>query len=361
VNEARRAVVHFVVPDGIDDPQRVSGGNRYDQQVRDGLRGSGWDLRMILVPEIGTTVVASALAELPDEALVLVDGLVAVREPPALGVHANRLRIVVLAHMVASATPQSSSAGMAMVATIDGERQSLRAAKRIITTSEFTRAELLAGGFAAPGTVVVARAGTQPAAATIASPSGGRLLCVGVVAPHKGQDLLIRALSHLTDVDGWRCTVVGSLDAAPAFVDDLAQSVRDGNLATRVSFTGVLAGKRLDDAYSRADLLVLPSRSESFGMVVAEGVARGIPVVAARVGGIPEAIPAGASGVFVPPEDPWAFEMVLRHWWGSPQWRRDLKDAAMLARATTRSWSDTIALIDSTLAEVAFSAAEVSA
>ena len=338
--------VCFVVPDAIDDPDRVSGGNVYDQHVRDGLRRSGWEVRMVLIPADSGSMTARTLSQLPDGALVLIDGLIAVCESEALTAQSSRLRTVVLAHMVAD---------------FPTEREALRAAKCIIATSGWTRSELISRDFADLYDVVVAQPGTDPAAPTLASRSGGRLLCVGVVAPHKGQDLLVGALAHLTDIDDWSCTFVGSLDAAPGFVDELTQTIDQSQLTGRVTFTDVLAGRQLESAYSRADLVVVPSRNESFGMVVAEALARGIPVVAAHVGGIPEAMSSTAAGILVPPEDPWAIEVVLRQWLSSPGRRTELKKAAMEARATARPWSATIAVVASTLRDVALRGTAVSA
>jgi glycosyltransferase involved in cell wall biosynthesis len=339
--------VYFVVPDAIDDPDRASGGNVYDQHVRDGLRRGGWEVRMVLIlPGGGGSMTAQTLSQLPDGALILIDGLIAVRESEALRAQSSRLRIVVLAHMVAD---------------FPTEREALRAAKRIIATSGWTRSELISRDFAELHDVVVAHPGTDPAALTLASRSGSRLLCVGVVAPHKGQDLLVRALAHLTDIDDWSCTLVGSLDVAPGFVDELTQTIHRSHLTGRVTFTDVLAGRQLESAYSRADLVVVPSRNESFSMAVGEALARGIPVVAAHVGGIPEAMSSMAAGILVPPEDPWALEVALRRWLSSPGRRTELKTAAMEARATARPWSATIAIIASTLHDVALRGTAVSA
>lgn len=353
--------VYFVVPDAIDDPDRVSGGNVYDQHVRAGLRSRGWDVRMVLIPEGCGSLTARTLSQLPDGALILIDGLIAVRESEALIAHSSRLRIVVLAHMVASLPCEAIAEATQVAASVDREREALRAARRILATSGWTRSELISRDMAEPHHVVVAHPGTDPAATTVASRSGGRLLCVGVVAPHKGQDLLVRALARLTDIVDWTCTLVGSLDAAPGFVDELTQTIQRTHLTTRVTFTGILAGRLLESAYSRADLVVVPSRNESFSMVVAEALARGIPVLAARVGGIPEAMSSTAAGILVPPEDPWALEAVLRQWWASPGRRTELKTVAVEARATARPWSATIAVIASTLHEVTLSETAVSA
>jgi len=337
--------VSFFVPAAIDDPARVSGGNVYDQHVRDGLRRSGWEVHMVPIPADDGTLTHQTLSRLPNGALALIDGLIAAHESVALDLQATRLRLIVLAHMV----------------TADSrEGDAFRAAKRIIATSGWTRSEIISRHGSEPGDVVVAYPGTDPAATTIASPAGGRLLCVGVVAPHKGQDLLLEALAHLTDVDGWSCTFVGSLDGAPGFVDELTHTRHRARLTARAPFTGALVGTRLDSAYAGTDLVVVPSRSESFGMVVAEALARGIPVLASRVGGIPEALSNHSAGILVRPEDPRALEVALRGWLASPVQRSQLTGAAVAASRQARPWSATVAVIASTLTEVALSETAVS-
>ena len=106
----------------------------------------------------------------------------------------------------------------------------------------------------------------------------------------------------------WHCVCVGSLDRDPAFVEGLRRRSRDGGLADRVSFPGPRTGADLDRSYAAADLMVLASRAETYGMVVTEALARGLPVLAAEVGGLPEALGHGADGIrpglLVAPEDP---------------------------------------------------------
>lgn len=328
--------VFFVVPDAIDDPDRVSGGNRYDQRVRDGLRADGRDVRMVLIGDHGASSTAEALGQLPDDALVLLDGLLAAGEPEALTAHGARLRLVVLVHMVADAPTDRPTAA-------------LRTARRIIATSDWTRSELLEQDAADPHRIVVAHPGTDPAPATLPSPSGGRLLCVATVAPHKGQDLLVRALIGFADRDDWTCTIVGSLHVEPDFVAALRAEIDAVGLADRVRFTGVLTGPALEAAYADADLMVLPSRTESYGMAVAEALAHGIPVLAAAVGGLPEAIAVPAAAVLVPPDDAWALRVVLQQWWADPALRSARAAAALEARAAGRSWRTTTSIVAATL------------
>ena len=85
-------------------------------------------------------------------------------------------------------------------------------------------------------------------------------------------------------------------------------------------FLGPRTGADLDRSYAAADLMVLASRAETYGMVVTEALARGLPVVAAEVGGLTEALGHGADGIrpglLVAPNDPGALGAALRAWLG---------------------------------------------
>jgi glycosyltransferase involved in cell wall biosynthesis len=125
----------------------------------------------------------------------------------------------------------------------------------------------------------------------------------------------------------------------------------------RVRFSGPQTGADLDRSYATADLLVLPSRGESYGMVVAEALARGLPVVAAQVGGIPEALGRGAGGVrpglLVPPDDPVALRDALRAWLEDGELRRRLRRAARERRDSLGDWSTTTSAVADALARAA--------
>ena len=95
----------------------------------------------------------------------------------------------------------------------------------------------------------------------------------------------------------WHCVCVGSLDRDPAFVERLRRRARrTAGWATGCASPGPRIGADLERSYAAADVLVLASRAETYGMVVTEALARGLPVVAAEVGGVPEALGHGADG-----------------------------------------------------------------
>ncbi|HEX6756498.1 MAG TPA: glycosyltransferase, partial [Mycobacteriales bacterium] len=239
--------LHAVLPNDIDDPAAPSGGNTYDRRVLDGLARLGWAVTEHAVrggwprpSPAERTALAGVLGALPAGALVLADGLVASAAPDALVPAAARLRLVVLVHM-----PLGDP----------GEGDVLAAARAVVATSSWTRDLLrdrygVAAGVATPGVDQAPAAG-----GTLA---GTRLLCVAAVTPDKGHDVLLAALAAVPLPLG--CVCAGALDRDPAFVAGLPRD-------DRVRFAGPLTGAGLAAAYAAADLVVLPSRAETYGMV----------------------------------------------------------------------------------------------
>jgi glycosyltransferase involved in cell wall biosynthesis len=183
------------------------------------------------------------------------------------------------------------------------------------------------------GRVAVVEPGVAPAEPAKAEESGNRLLCVASVTPRKGQDLLVTALERdLADLR-WTCTFAGAIGTP----------VR--HASGDIHFVGPLQGTALDAAYAKADLFVLPSRAETYGMVITEALARGLPVIATEVGGVPEALgraPGGARpGILIPPEDPAALATALRDWLTDPDLRERLRASAAKRRETLPTWDDT--------------------
>jgi glycosyltransferase involved in cell wall biosynthesis len=201
--------------------------------------------------------------------------------------------------------------------------------------------------------VHVAVPGTDPAPVGTGTADGGRLLCVGAVTPLKGQDLLLSALAGTAGP--WRCTLVGSPDRDAAFAAALERGAVATGIAGRLRWTGALAGGRLGREFRDADLLVVPSRSEAYGMVVGEALAAGVPVLAAAVGGIPDALghtPSGVPGMLVPPEDPAALAAALESWLGDRGLRDRLRRAALRRRERLPGWEETCRRLGSVLAAV---------
>jgi glycosyltransferase involved in cell wall biosynthesis len=362
--------VHVVLPDGVDDPARPSGGNTYDRRICLGLIALGWSLHHHVVPGSWPAPDAAAraaltvtIARIPDGAVVLLDGLIASAVPDVLVPQALRLRLVVLVHMPIGLDRPTGDAfdhdttevtGRASVAA--KESAVLSAAAAVVTTSGWTRDLLLDRYPLQTGRLHVAEPGVDPAGLATGTPVGGELLCVAAVAPHKGHDVLVAALAMVADLR-WRCVCVGALDRDPRFVDALRGQACAAGIDDRVDLVGPRTGAALDVSYAGADLLVLASRAETYGMVVTEALARGVPVIAPAVGGLPGALgrnaDGGRPGLLVPPGDAPALAAALRRWLGEPVLRLQLRRAAGERRRTLSDWSATSDRISRVLAEVA--------
>ena len=345
----------FIVPNDIDSPAHPSGGNEYDRRLTAGLRDAGWavDLRPVTGPGTDGTAtsgmgpdaaVARALADVPDGSVVLVDGLLVTSAAGSLAARDARLRLVVLMHMtMAVPPPEHGWPGAA-----EAERSVLGAADAVITTSDWLRQQVVTHHRIDPDRVAVAPPGVEQAPVATRSPSGHRLLCVAPVAPHKGQDVLMVALTRSADL-AWTCTCVGALDRAVGFVANVRATAATNGLADRVLFAGVHSRSELADDYAASDLLVLPTRSESYGMVLSEALARGLPVVASDVGGVVEAATgavwtacsAAFPGALVPPDDPDALADRLRAWLTDDVVRAEWRGRAEERRLGLRGWEVT--------------------
>ena len=346
--------VHVVVPEGFDNPGQPTGGNVYDRRVCAGLAEAGWDVLVTTVagawPVPGPDSradLARIVSAIPDGETVLIDGLIASPAAAQLLPHTGRIRMTVLLHM-----PLATVLDTRHDASVQrSERVVLRAAAGVVVTSEWTRRQVLARYAIPAHQVHVARPGVDRVAAP-ARPVRGRLICVGVLGRHKGQDLLVEALADLAERD-WHCVLAGPLDRDPAYVEQLQARITCLGYGHRIRLSGVLTGAALSHAYTTADLLVAPSRSETYGMAVTEALAHGLPVIAAAVGGLPEALGSTADGTrpgqLVPPGDPAALAATLADWLGDERHRRRLRAAARQRRSTLRGWEQTTQEIASAL------------
>jgi glycosyltransferase involved in cell wall biosynthesis len=327
--------VHVVVPDGFDDPSQPTGGNVYDRRVCAGLAEAGWE---VLVATVAARAdLARIVSAIPDGETVLIDGLIASAAAAQLLPHAGRIRMTVLLHMPLATVLDTHRDASAE------ERAVLHAATSVVVTSEWTRRQILARYAIPARRVHVASPGVERVAVP-ARPVRGHLICVGVLARHKGQDLLVEALAGLADLD-WHCVLAGSLDRDPDFVGQLRTRITHLGYGHRVRLSGVLTGAALSQAYTTADLLVAPSRSETYGMTVTEALAHGLPVIAAAVGGLPEALGSTADGTrpgqLIPPGDPAALAAALGNWLSDERHRHRLRTAARQRRLTLCGWETT--------------------
>ena len=335
-------VIVFAVPGDLATP---TGGYAYDRRMIGELRALG---RRVDVLDLGEgfpwpcpetkNVAGARLAALPEGVTVVIDGLaLGVLPEAAAALHRTRRLVAMVHHPLAVETGLSAAEASALK---QSERAALSFAARIVTNSAST-ARLLLSDYAVPaGKISIVHPGTDRVAIRPQEKPGGTidLLAVGSIVPRKGYDLLVAALARLAELP-WRLVIAGDrerdLSTARALDADIARL----GLGGRVKLLGAVSPEQLSMHYASADLFVLPSRFEGFGMAYTEAIAHGVPVVGTTAGAIPEAVPEGA-GVLVPPDDVDALAAALRRLMERPAERERLAAGALAAAATLATWPE---------------------
>ncbi len=328
------------------DPGQLTGGYIYDARIVAALREQGWQVAVIGLdgrfPEPdgqAADALEETLAGHADGARVVIDGLAMSGLPEVVARHAERLDLTALIHH-----PLADETGLDPAQrtrfTIS-ETRALGAVGRVIVTSAFTARRL--ADFDVPAeriTVIepgVARAPLSPRV-TADQPGPTRLLCVATITPRKGHDVLIEALARLADRD-WQATCIGGLDRDVGHVRHVHERIAAHGLEARITLAGERAHDQLIDAYQDADLFVLPSHYEGYGMVISEALAHGLPVITTTGGALAHTLPREA-GIAVPPGDAQALSEALERWFDDPELRQRLRQGAQRARDELADWSE---------------------
>ncbi|MFN3416644.1 MAG: glycosyltransferase family 4 protein [Caldimonas sp.] len=349
----------LLLPGDLDTP---TGGYRYDRALVHGLRQAGWRVDVLSLPgdypwptAAAEQEAARAVAALPDGECVLADGLAFGALPGLAAEHAMRLRWVALVHH-----PLALETGLLpdhQAVLRDSEARALSHARRIVVTSPTTARTLSAPGRQGwgvpPGRVEVIEPGVAPAAVatgSLAASGVPRLLCVGSLSVRKGQTELIDALAGLTDLP-WELVCAGSTTRDAETTRAVRTAIERHRLTSRVHLAGVVEDEALDALYATADLFVLPSWYEGYGMVYTEALVRGLPVVCTSGGASPETVPEPAR-LMVPPGDVRALREALQRWLTSPRLRARLAAGARQARERLPRWEQAVERMARLLLEV---------
>jgi len=329
----------LVVPGRLDTP---TGGYVYDRRIVEGLRALGWHVEVCSLdgnfpsPSEGArAAAASALASIPRGITVLVDGLAGGAIPAVMEREATRLRLVSLVHHpLADETGISDEDATAFEAS---ERRTVATSRRVIVTSRTTAARVSTLFGVASDRIAVVEPGVDRGRLSTGSRSATlELLCVATISPRKGYGTLVRALAMIPD-RSWHLTIVGSLDRHRPSVDQLRAALDAAGLEQRVTLAGEADAGTISTYYQRSDVFVLATEYEGYGMVVAEALAHGLPVVSTTVGAIPELVGSDA-GVLVPVGDVQGLANAIAKVLDSSDFRRRLGDGAVRVRDRLHSW-----------------------
>lgn len=281
----------FIVP---GNPDQRTGGYTYVRRIVSALLDMGQSVDLIGLegrfPETDAVAARSmdnTLQALPEHSVAILDGLAMGGLPETLAKHAGRLHLIALVHHpLADETGLDEEARQGLFAS---EKAALGHVEGVITTSHFTVQELVRYDVAAdriqtvePGVDVFPEA---PALAATEAHRPVQLFSVGTLSPRKAQDQLVSALAAIKKLP-WQCTLAGSPDRAPEYARDLQSQIEQLDLQDRIVLAGEMDDKELARSFDRADIFVLPSLFEGYGMVIDEALARGLPVISSDGGAL---------------------------------------------------------------------------
>jgi glycosyltransferase involved in cell wall biosynthesis len=338
----------------------LTGGYAYDRRVLALLPAHGVNVRHVALPgsypmptDLHLQETVRVLSALPEDLVLLIDGL-AYGAMPAAVVTGIRPRIVALCHHP-----------LALEAGVNAERAravhmmemfGLAQARHVVVTSRITGQTLLADFGVGADKMTVAEPGTDRADRATGTGTPLQLLAVGSIVPRKGYDVLAQALAAMRVTVDWRLTIVGAVRdvAARAALDASLQLVgADGRrVADRVTVVSGVADAALAQMYAAADVFVMPSLYEGYGMVLAEAMACGLPIVCTTGGAAAETAP-DAAAIKVVPGDAAAFADGLARVMADAALRQRMSDAAWVAGQVLPTWDDTARRIAGVLKKVA--------
>jgi glycosyltransferase involved in cell wall biosynthesis len=338
--------VAFAVPGDLATP---TGGYAYDRRMIAELQKLGWQVDVVGLgegfPRPGPDIKAKArdtLAGVPNECPIVIDGLALGVLPEAAQELRGRNPLLALVHH-----PLALETGLEPAvaeALRKSERDALAAAVGVVVTSPST-ATLLADDYDVPPEfITVVCPGTDRGETAKGSIDGlVRLLAVGAVVQRKGFDVLIEALAAIASLP-WRLTIAGDRTRDVKAAEQLDADIRRHGLSARVDVLGTMPAERIASLYAGADIFVLASRFEGYGMAFAEALAHGLPVVGTTAGATPDTVPPNA-GVLVEPNDVKALTRTLRMLIENPKERQWLASGAREAGRALPSWEDQAALL----------------
>lgn len=333
----------FLVPGRLD---QLTGGYLYDRHVVDGLRARGRAVDVVELPGRYPDVdadtrhaAANALAGTTDGSTVVIDGLALPGLADALPAHASRLKLVGFIHHPLSLETGLSPASAQHYAQLESELWPLL--KGAICPSEHTSQAVRASGLPPDHVAVVSPGTARPSYFRLPKGEGPvQLLAVGTITPRKGHLLLVDALASLRDLP-WQLTCIGSLDRDPAAAFALRQRIAQHGLGDRITLLGEQSPDQLAQAYQHAHVFVLPSYHEGYGMVFAEALAHGLPVISTTAGAIDSTVPAHAS-LLVPPGDEAALREALQQMVMDDALRARLTAGAVEVADTLPDWDTAV-------------------
>src|SRR5262249_7789476 len=236
-------------------------------------------VRVIELPPKGD---GSALTVVADGTTAVIDGLALPGLEGAVAAHAARLRLVAFIH---PPLVQATRLFLAEAWRVSGlEAALLPRFRGIICPSRRTAAAVECYRVSS-GRIAVVPPGTAkpPRYSRLRRGAARSLLCVASLVPRKGHCVLVSALTRIRKLDR-TLLLIGSLRRDPATARAVRRMILDANLERRITLAGERPPQSVAGAYKAADIFVLPSLHEGYGMACAEAMAHGLPIIATNAG-----------------------------------------------------------------------------
>lgn len=330
----------FVIPGDLNLP---TGGYTYDRRVLELLPKFGVAARHVALPAGYPFPSADALAEserilksLPPDRPLLIDGLAFGAMPAEFVARIAQPIVALVHHALYLETGLTHEQQHHFHMT---EKMALTFARRVIAVSPATAKTLVDDFGVPPARITQASPGTDPAQRAAGSEGALNILSVGSIVPRKAYDVLVRALACVTNID-WRLTIAGARTLSDDANAALDRAIAETGLTHRVRLLGALPRADLDALYHTADLFVLASLYEGFGMVLTEALARGLPIVCTTGGAAADTVP-DAAALKVAPRDVAALAAAIEKLLTDADMRRRMSDAAWTAAQGLWRWEDT--------------------
>lgn len=340
----------FVYPGDLNSP---TGGYAYDRRIIAGLKILGWEIELISLGE-GYPFPSPAQAEQAKEQLqgltpgvpMVIDGLALGALPEVAACVAEHHPLIALIHH-----PLAFEFGLSEEQTAQlkrSETEALHHASQVIANSPATARDLNQHYGVPIERIDVVLPGTDRSVhqrrrsqITHGNRDAVRLLSVGSIIPRKGFPDLIKALAPLADLP-WTLSIAGDTTRNNNAFDQLISDIARFGFEGRVQVLGAVSDAELISLYTQADVFVLASLFEGYGMVYAEAMAYGLPIIATRGGAIPDTVPSEA-GLLVSPDDVPALTLALKTVIEDEPYRAHLSSGALRAAAQQPTWDQAAA------------------
>lgn len=339
----------FVYPGDLSAP---TGGYAYDRRIIQGLESLGWQIQLISLgdgypfPDSTQIELAGSLLQgLTEDIPMVIDGLALGVLPDLAAEIAKRHPLIALIHHPLAFEFGLSDAEIQLLQ--QSETQALQQVAQVVANSPTTARDLNQHYGVPLNIIEVILPGTdcihrlEKITQTKIGHSGPvHLLSVGSIIPRKGFHHLIAALEPLAHLP-WTLSIAGDTSRNTAAYARLIMDIKHFHLEDRVEVLGAVSDQEIETQYAKADVFVLPSLFEGYGMVYAEAMAHGLPIIATTAGAIPDTVPQEA-GLLVTPGDIPALTAALKTLIQDAPYRARLASGALKVASQQPTWEHAV-------------------